>query len=194
MRKLLTFLVISSILAFLSLSAHAAKLEFDFLTLDSEYEVLDFDTSALQIKFINELSPNIDIEGVLAIGISDDGITVSDGISTVSFEIELENMFGVFLKLHSGNGQDAHQFFGRVGFARMSIDFSAAISDPSSGNLSASDSEDDTGIAFGIGALFSTSETGAFTIEYNQFPDVDLLGNGSDFETSALSIGYVITF
>ena len=192
MRNLISMLAISGMLALSTFSANAAKVEFDFLMLESEIDVLEFDTNALQIKYIKSVSPNLDIEGVFAIGISDDGYTVSDGFTTVSVDAELENMFGVFLKLHSGNDQGGPQFFGRVGFARMSIEFTASIDDPSLA-VSGSDSESDTGIAFGAGVAFGASDSGAITIEYSKLPDVDFL-DIDDVETSAISIGYIIEF
>ena len=53
---------------------------------------------------------------------------------------------------------------------------------------SVSESFDDTGIAFGVGASFNFSETSAIVVEYSKLPDVDF--EGTDIETDAISIGF----
>ncbi len=156
--------------------------------------MLDFDTNALQLKFINSISPNVDFEGVLAFSVSDDGYTVSDGVTAVSLDAELENLLSAFIRVRSGNNQSGAQFFGRIGFATMSVDFTGTITDPGLGTISGSDSESDTDLAFGVGVAIGTSDSGTFTVEYSKLPDIDVDILGADIETSALSIGYMMSY
>jgi opacity protein-like surface antigen len=161
-----------------------SKVGIDYVKANSEIAGEDFDTSALQIRFSKGVVPNIDVEGVFAFGIDDD--TVSDSappLGDFSVTGELGHMFGVFAKFHS-DSNSGFGAFARVGIALVEYDI-----DIETENFgSASDSFDDTGIAFGVGASFNFSETSAIVVEYSKLPDVDF--EGVDIETDAISIGF----
>ena len=200
MKNLFSILIVSSVIVFNSMPTQAANLEIDYLMLDSEFGSENFDTTALQLKLVNPISPNADIEGVIAFGLDDDSLeetetffdpTLGNITVTATLEAQLGNMIGVFIKGHTGN-DSAMQFFGRIGFAMVQIDYDATLAVSGLGSISDSGSEDDSGIAFGFGAAFAVSDTDAFTIEYSQLPDVDF--EGIDIETTALSLGYQMSF
>jgi opacity protein-like surface antigen len=182
-------IIITIVAGLFALSANAMaeglKVGVDYLMLSSEIEEADFDTSAVQIRFSNGVGPNIDIEGVFALGLSDDTYRDSDPIFLGDFSVtgELSHMFGVFAKLHS-DSISGFQVFGRLGLASVEYDV-----DVDSQNLgSGSESYDDTGLVFGVGASFNFSETSAIVVEYSKLPDVDI--EGTDIETDAISIGF----
>jgi len=156
----------------------------DYVKANSEIAGEDFDTSALQIRFSKGVAPNIDVEGVFALGIDDDTVSDSDPLlGDFSVTGELGHMFGVFVKFHS-NSNSGFEAFARVGFAIVEYDI-----DIDSQNFgSVSESYDDTGLAFGVGASFNISETSAIVVEYSKLPDVDI--EGTDIETDAISIGF----
>lgn len=191
MKKIIT--VIAAVLFTFSVHAKAEGVKFgvDYLMLSSEVDVLDFDTSAIQFRISNELNPYFDLEGVLALGIGDDTYTIADPTGTVSVTGQLGNMFGIFAKLHS-DSSSPFQIFGRVGLAMVEYDIDTFIDVPGFITGSASESFDDTGIAFGVGASFNITDKSAIVAEYSKLPDVD--ADGIDIETDMISIGFQMSF
>ena len=161
-----------------------SKVGIDYVKANSEIAGEDFDTSAIQIRYSNGVTPNIDVEGVFALGIDDDTVSDSDPfLGNFSVTGELGHMFGVFAKFHS-NSNSGFEAFARIGFAM--VEFDIDIDTQNFG--SDSESYDDTGIAFGVGASFNFSETSAIVVEYSKLPDVDF--EGTDIETDTISIGF----
>ena len=184
MKKIITTIVVSLFALSTNSMAEGLKVGFDYLKLNSEIAEVDFDTSAIQIRLSNGITPNFDVEGVFALGIDDDTYTDFDPfLGNFSVTGELGNMFGVFAKIHS-DPNSGFQVFGRLGLAR--VEYGIDIDTQNLG--SASESYDDMGIAFGVGASFNFSETSAFVVEYSKLPDVDF--EGIDIETDAISIGF----
>jgi hypothetical protein len=182
MKKIITTIVVSLLALSTNAMAEGQKVGVDYVKLSSEIEGLDFDTSAVQIRYSNGVAPNIDVEGVFALGIDDDTVTLGD----ISVTGELGHMFGVFAKFHS-DSNSGFEAFARVGFALVEYDIDIDIENLVSG----SESFDDTGIAFGVGASFNFSETSAIVVEYSKLPDVDF--EGVDIETDAISIGFQLS-
>jgi opacity protein-like surface antigen len=188
MKKIIT--TIAAVLFTLSgnVMAEGMKIGIDYLMLGSEAESEDFDTSAVQLRLSNSISPNIGIEGVFAIGISDDTNDYYDPNDLGNFSItaELDNMLGVFAKFH-GDLTPRFQVYGRLGLAMVEYNFDVDTQNFGSG----SESYDDTGLAFGVGAGFNLNETTALVAEYTQWPDVDV--EGIDIETDVISVGLQIS-
>ena len=162
---------------------------FDYLKLSSTLDAggvnLDFDTSALQVRFSTFINPSLDVEGDLAIGLSDDGYKVNDPFfGTVELKGQLSNMLGVFAKIHS-DPMGSGMVYGKVGLARVSIELKGTI-----GGVSDSQTYDDAGLAYGVGGAFQVGPGGSIVLEYSVWPTVDI--EGSDFDTTVLSIGYQI--
>lgn len=178
MKKIITIIVAALFALSANAMAEGLKVGADYLILSSEIEDAEFDTSAVQVRFSNGVAPNIDIEGVFAVGISDD---TDEFLGEFSVRGELAHMIGVFAKLHSAP-TSVFQVFGRLGLVELDIDID--IQDLGS----VSESYDDTGLAFGVGASFNFSETSAIVVEYIKLPDVDI--EGTDLETDAISIGF----
>ena len=192
MKKVIAFIVLAISVFSGTSYAQNAKVEIDFMSLNTELETLDFDTTAIQFKLINPVNPSVDIEAVVAIGLSDDGYLVDFGFGdTLELSGELSNMIGVFLKGHSSTGGNS-EIYGRIGIAKVEYEFSVVETTGGFVTFSGSESESDTGIAFGFGASFGISQESAITVEYNQLPDVDL--GGLDLETTSLSVGYQMSF
>jgi opacity protein-like surface antigen len=184
MKTIITTIVVSLLALSTNAMAEGQKVGFDYVKLTSDVGGQDFDTSAIQIRYSNGVSPNIDVEGVFALGIDDDTVTAFDpSLGDISVTGELGHMFGVFAKLHS-DSNSGFEAFARVGFALVEYDIDIDIENLGSG----SESFDDTGIAFGVGASFNFSETSAIVVEYSKLPDVDV--EGTDIETDAISIGF----
>jgi opacity protein-like surface antigen len=191
MKKIIT--AIAAVLFTFSVHAKAEGVKFgvDYLMLSSEVDILDFDTSAIQFRISNELNPYFDLEGVLAFGVSDDTYTESDPLAgTASITGQLGNMFGIFAKLHS-ESSSPFQIFGKVGLVMVEYDLDFFIDSPGLVG-SASQSYDDTGIAFGVGASFNVSDKVAIIAEYSILPDVDF--EGIDIETDTLGVGILMSF
>jgi opacity protein-like surface antigen len=96
-------------------------------------------------------------------------------------------MLGVFAKLHS-DSYSGMQIFGRVGLAMVDIDLDMSVETVGS----VSESYDDTGLAFGVGAAFNISDSSAIVAEYSILPDVDF--EGLDIETDTIAVGFQMSF
>jgi len=187
MKKIITTIVVSLLALSTNAMAEGQKVGFDYVKLTSDVGGEDFDTSAIQIRFSNGVAPNVDVEGVFALGIDDDTVSDSDPfLGDFSVTAELGHMFGVFARLHS-DSDSGFEAFARVGFAMVEYDID--IDTQNFGSVS--ESYDDTGIAFGVGASFNFSETSAIVVEYSKLPDVDV--EGTDVETDAISIGFQLS-
>jgi opacity protein-like surface antigen len=187
MRKVLSITVAALLTLSTNAIAEGTKIGVDYLMLNSEIDTVDFDTSAVQIRVSSAVNKNLDLEGAMALGISDDTYNDTDPFFLGDFSVtaKLSSMLGVFAKAHS-DLESRFQVFGRVGLARVEVDL-----DFDTQNLgSTSESYDDTGIAFGIGGSFDVSETAAIVAEYAKWPDVDF--EGTNVDTEVISIGFQI--
>jgi opacity protein-like surface antigen len=189
MKKIITTIVAGLFALSANAMAEGMKVGFDYLMLSSEIEEADFDTSAVQIRFSNGVGPNIDIEGVFALGLSDDTYYDSDPdlLGDISITAELAHMFGVFARLHS-DSISGFQVFARLGLAV--VEFDVDIYAQNFGSVSKS--YDDTGLFLGVGASFNFTESSAIVVEFSKLPDIDL--EGTDLETDAISIGFQMSF
>jgi len=195
MKKLLSCVAIASSILFSASSlAQGAFFGADFIKLSSSVQDFDFDTTALQIRGSFPVENNIDIEGTLAIGISDDSMsdTYYDPFFGVYFtdtiKGSLSQALGVFAKFHS-DPSGGFQFYGKLGL--QMVKYKVEFSETALGTtvFSASTTFDDTGLAYGVGGSFNLSgSNGAVVVEYMKLPAVD--ANGSDIDSSALSIGF----
>jgi opacity protein-like surface antigen len=191
MRKIIITIAATLFAFSVNAKAEGVKFGIDYLMLNSEVDILDFDTSAIQLRVSNELNPYFDLEGVLAFGVSDDTYTESDPLAgTASITGQLGNMFGVFAKLHS-DSSSPFQIFGKVGLVMVEYDLDFFIDSPGLVG-SASQSYDDTGIAFGAGASFNITDKVAVAAEYSMLPDVDF--EGLDIETDVIGVGIQMSF
>jgi len=163
MRKIIITIAATLFAFSVNAKAEGVKFGIDYLMLNSEVEILDFDTSAIQLRVSNELNPYFDLLG---------------------------NMFGVFAKLHS-DSSSPFQIFGKVGLVMVEYDLDFFIDTPGLVG-SASQSYDDTGIAFGAGASFNITDKVAVAAEYSMLPDVDF--EGLDIETDVIGVGIQMSF
>ena len=153
-------------------------------------DVDEFEPDAVGLKYIHPVGPSTDIMAFMAFGIDDDEIEESDPfLGTVSLSVDLDTIFGVYGRAHADLGTNV-QIFGQLGLVQIEYDLDAEISGL---GLSGSESYDDTGVAFGLGASFGLSDRAALVIEYNQYPDVDV-EDIADIETTALSVGFQMSF
>jgi opacity protein-like surface antigen len=186
--KNLRFCIIAAVaMTFTSLEVNAASFNIQYAMLDTDFGGVDLEPTALQFGFSNPIGTNIAVDGVLAIGLGDDEISVSGGGDSFTLGFELANLIGIYARAFADIAPNS-QVYGRVGLAKIEYDMSVNGFISGFGNISGTVSEDDTGLTYGIGAIFGVSPNGAIVVEYNQLPDVDF--EGLDIESSTLSVGY----
>jgi opacity protein-like surface antigen len=123
------------------------------------------------------------MEAVLAFGIGDDELKISDGVDTITLALKLGNMIGGYGKFAANLGPNITAY-GKIGLVSIEYDIDAGIS----GFGSATVSEDTTGLSYGFGISIGLSNQAAITLKYLQLPDVDF--EGLDIESTAISIGF----
>lgn len=135
----------------------------------------DINPTALVGRFGKYFNDNFALEGRLGIGVQDDSINIFG----TDVSLEIDTMLGIYGIGHL-NLNETSSVYGLVGLTRAE----ATVSIPGFG----SESNDDTGLSFGVGANIGVSNTVALNVEYTQYL------NKSDFDFSALSFGAVFSF
>lgn len=108
-----------------------------------------------------ELHPNVAIEGMVGLGVSD-GSTTFSGVKLVG---EVDHMMGLYVKPKVAVSPDL-ELFARVGFMRSKVTGSA----PSFG-VTGSATESDA--SYGLGARYSFSKTTALVVDYMSYYSKD---------------------
>lgn len=143
----------------------------------------DFSPTGLIGRLGSNINENFSVEGRLGFGLSDDTITASDGIDTASLSVELDTLIGVYGIGHVMLNESS-SVYGLIGFTRVDTTISASVT----GIGSASISEDDSGLSFGVGADIGLSSNVALNVEYIQYL------NESEYDVTALAIGVKFSF
>ena len=122
-------------------------------------EGVDIKPGAIRGIFGYNISPNLAIEGMLALGIKDDTISILG----TPVKAELVRAYGIYVKPKVNLTNDL-ELFGRIGFADSRVKLSAR-------GLSASDS--DRSASYGVGLNFKISPTVAVGVDYMSYYNKD---------------------
>ena len=136
----------------------------------------DFDPTVLVGRFGKFFNKNFALEGRLGIGLQDD----TQHLSQFGFDgtVEIDTILGVN-GVGNANISETSSVYGLIGFSRVEGTATA---------LGFSNSDDDTGLSFGVGADLGISNNVSLNIEY-----VSYLSK-SDFDFSTLGFGVVFDF
>lgn len=108
-----------------------------------------------------ELNPNVALEAMAGLGVSD-GATSVGGIKLTG---EVDHMVGLFVKPKVAVSPDL-DLFGRVGFVRSKVTASIPVA-----GLTESDSQTD--LSYGVGVSYSISKTTSLTADYMSYYNKD---------------------
>ena len=125
----------------------------------------------------------VSIEGRLGIGLSDDTITATYNATTASISAEIDTLIGLYGVGHLPLGKSS-SIYALVGFTQ--IDATVSASETSVGSASMSDDESD--LSYGIGADIGILYNLWVNVEYVQYIDK------SDFDVSAIAFGVKFGF
>ena len=167
--------------------AEQSSYEIHYLLVDTDLKGASYEPGALLYKHIVPYNSFINLEGVVALGLTEEKETRKVGIAgTYTQKLALSNMLGMFVNFTGELEPSVHAYV-HAGLTRIEYD----LSTPSwVGGPDGSQSE--TGLAYGIGMTFKILETGAFVLEFNQYPDIDT--SGDTISTTILSLGYQMPF
>lgn len=154
-----------------------AGLQFAQATYD-ESGVDDLNPTALIGRLGHYFHENFSLEGRLGFGLSDDSLS-GNGLTA---DFEIDSLFGFYGVGHLPINEVA-SVYALAGFTQGEA--SITVSD---GTNSASESDDDSGFSYGLGAAFNVSPNAALTVEYISYLDK------SDYQLTALSAGMNFTF
>lgn len=143
----------------------------------------DFSPTGLIGRAGSNINRYVSIEGRLGIGLSDDTITATDGTTTASVSLELDTLIGLYGVGHVPFGESS-SIYALVGFTQIDGTASASVT----GFGSASVSDDESDLSYGIGADIGILYNVAVNVEYVQYIDK------SDFDVSAIAIGLKFGF
>jgi len=139
----------------------------------------EIEPTALVGRLGKNINDNFSIEGRLGIGLQDDTVNIG-GIADV--KLEIDSVIGVYGVGHV-NLNESSSIYGLLGLSR--VEGTISLPDfPSAG----SESDDETGLSFGVGADIGIGNNVALNIEYVQYL------NKSDFDVSALAFGVKFGF
>jgi opacity protein-like surface antigen len=143
----------------------------------------DFSPTALIGRVGSNINQNFSIEGRLGLGLSDDTITATDGVDTASLSVELDTLIGVYGIGHIMLNETS-SVYGLIGFSKLDGTITASLTNFGSASIS----EDESGLSYGIGADIGVGNNVALNLEYVQYL------NKSDFDVSALAAGVKFGF
>lgn len=138
----------------------------------------EFSPTALIGRAGSNFNQYVSIEGRLGIGLSDDTVTASDGVTTASASVEVDTLIGLYGVGRLPLGKSS-SVYGLVGFTQVD----ATASTATTGFGSASVSDDESDLSYGVGADIGIRYNLWVNVEYVQYLDK------SDVEVSAIAIG-----
>ena len=130
--------------------------------------------SAIVGRFGVYINESVSVEGRLGIGAGDD--TIDAGPFDIA--IELDTLYGVYGVGHMPINESA-SVYGVIGFTQAEATASA---------MGFSESFDDSGLSYGIGADIGISDTVALNLEFMQYM------SKSDFDLTGVSAGVTFSF
>ena len=140
---------------------------------DPDFALPDFDLNAILVRFGKHTGEGVSIEGRFGIGIGDDSTEVNVFGTPVNVGLEIDNIMGIYLLMHSSSEQNS-SVYGVIGLSKGKATLTASV--PGFGSIS--DSEDETDLSYGVGL-----QADKINIEFMQY------FNKSDFDFSAISFG-----
>jgi len=159
--------------------------EIQYMIIDSSFGALKYEPNALLYKHVIPYNDLINLEGIVALGISEDSEDLKTGFAgPYTQKLKLSNMLGVMASIWGEMEPSVHAFV-HVGLVRVDFDMSTSVGGPDG-------SQNHTGLGYGIGMSFHLLKKGAFVLEYNDLPDVDT--SSSKLKNTAVSIGYQLPF
>jgi len=138
---------------------------------ESGFEKLN--PSAVMARIGKEINKNVAVEGRLAVGLSEDSITISG----TKVDLEIDNFFGVYIKGMIPSGSVTP--YGVLGWGTGEVTASAP---------GVTVGGDDSDISYGVGLDVAVSKDTFVNVEYSR------LFKGDGFKVDALSLGIGFKF
>ena len=138
----------------------------------------EFSPTALIGRAGSNFNQYVSIEGRLGIGLSEDTVTVTEGVTTASESIDIDTLIGLYGVGRLPLGKTS-SLYALVGFTRIDATASTSVT----GLGSASFSDDESDLSYGFGADIGIQYNLWVNVEYVQYLDK------SDIEVSAIAVG-----
>lgn len=138
----------------------------------NEDGVEELNPTGLMGKYGKYMSDGFSLEGRFGIGLQDDSVNLLG----VDVSLDFDTLFGVYGVGHV-NVNKSSSVYGLIGFTRAE----ATVSAPGFG----SETDDESGVSYGVGANIGVGDNVALNIEYIQYL------NKSDFDFSTIGFGVV---
>ena len=207
-KLLLVGLMISAYSA--TVVAEDAYMKFSLIQMDVEDSGTSANPKGLAFNIGNRVSETFIIEGIFAIGSSDDqvgsfsGPVFVPGVGTVNAslteKVKLKNILGVYAVGISKISPNA-DIFGKIGLVNIKLDdkLDVSFTGAANGTFSGTINGKETGLSYGFGLNFGVSPSSAISFEYIVYPDVKFTDNlltGTSFSAnvSSLQLGFRHTF
>lgn len=168
-------------------TAEQTHYEIQYLLLESTTVGATYRPNALLYKHIVPYNKYINLEGHVALGISEETARRKIGIATnYTQSLKFSNMLGLMVKLYGAIEPRVHGYV-HFGLSRIDLELSTPSSVPGPNG-----SQTETGLAYGLGMTFQLLSKGAFVVEFTQLPEVE--GGGETFNTLYIGLGYQLPF
>lgn len=168
-------------------AAEDTHYELQYLLLESATVGATYRPNALLYKHIIPYNKFVNLEGHVALGITEETAKRKTGLATnYSQSLRFSNLLGLMVKVYGAIEPRVHGYV-HFGLSRVDLDLSTQ-----SGINGPNGSQSETGLAYGVGMTFNLLKKGAFVFEFTQLPEVEA---GSDkFNTVYIGLGYQMPF
>lgn len=169
--KKISALIAASVLLMGAASAQAQSMygELAYQSLDVG---LKTDPAIVRGTFGYEINPNVAVEGMLGFGATDG----KESVGGIPAKLKIDNMWGVFVKPKIKLG-DAFELYGRLGYAGVKATASATV-----GRYTASQSVDDSDVAYGVGLSYWVTPTLSISADFMKYNELDAIAVGVGFK------------
>jgi len=164
-----------------------------YSAIDYEDELgLTMKPTALVVRMGSFINDYLAVEGRIGFGLSDDKTTGSGtdavlGDFNASLGLDIESLFGFYVLgvMPVSSGFD---LYGLIGVSSIDFGLTANLNTANLGSISATGSETENGLSYGVGTSIGMGENSSLNLEYMSYLDK------SDYTLNSINAGFLFNF
>jgi len=166
-----------------------------------QYNAVDYDDelgltmkpTALVVRMGTFINDYLAVEGRIGFGFSDDEAIIDTGTDSVlgdysaSLGLDIESLFGFYVLGVMPVSSD-FDLYGLIGVSSIDFGLTANLNTTNLGSISATDSETENGLSYGVGTSIGMGENSSLNLEYMSYLDK------SDYTLNSINVGFLFNF